>query len=419
MDEETNPPSTNNSNKKNATKKLTCGSKKSLLRRMVWLFIILALTAVLLYFLSTSVISYYNYESVTTSSTTDLENETLPAITMCLATGLDFSLLQFYGYDLGKAILDEFNTGNMKLNGSTEIGKLVQNATWFDMLFGSIKTELHGCVHQGKECAKELTPSYHYINYFPCTTFHSKNYIDKYGPIKASRAGFKFGVWIKFWTDFYWNNPMFIEVHDPYKPPNMLSAIKFSTGYSLSLAVTKEETRLLGPPYSKCMTKEEAQKSQTEVSHHSPYNQNECIIEQAKQSVLETCNCIHGPKNEKESFCSVFDALNCVRNFQEKVNFNVSIGRNCLLECDKVTYSLSWSKYNYGGTGWTEIDLYFDTFESKLYTEIPLIKIEYLFANIGGLVGLFVGISILSIIESIEICFNIIFKKMKIIEQKG
>ena len=59
------------------------------------------------------------------------------------------------------------------------------------------------------------------------------------------------------------------------------------------------------------------------------------------------------------------------------------------------------------------VSVYFDALESTNIEESPQIEFVDLIAGIGGTLGLFLGISVLSLFEFVEIFLEIIFFKMK------
>ena len=88
----------------------------------------------------------------------------------------------------------------------------------------------------------------------------------------------------------------------------------------------------------------------------------------------------------------------------------------CPIECNSISYSITpysrpW-QYNLIG-----VSIYYENFYYTSNTEIPKISSDNLFANIGGILGLFLGASVLSFAELIEMVIYVIvisFKKFQL-----
>ena len=124
--------------------------------------------------------------------------------------------------------------------------------------------------------------------------------------------------------------------------------------------------------------------------------------------------------------CSSFKQNNCTRKVVNEFYLNISlICGNCPLECDSVSYALSTSPAEFPSkTYLTELNnryrnitqtnltnlLAFNVYYSNLkYTELnQLENITFvdLVCSVGGTIGLFIGSSILSFGEIIEMCIT-------------
>lgn len=83
----------------------------------------------------------------------------------------------------------------------------------------------------------------------------------------------------------------------------------------------------------------------------------------------------------------------------------------CPLECE--SNGLSIEKYSTNSIGSTKIRVYLDDLQYTIISQDPKTYLFELIANIGGVLGLFLGISFLSFIEILEIILEIIFILMK------
>ena len=121
-------------------------------------------------------------------------------------------------------------------------------------------------------------------------------------------------------------------------------------------------------------------------------------------------------------------------NLFKKSNVDDSCSTLCPLECDSVEYNLLVSSANYPSfSSYLVYGKYFEnmTFEelqkksiaiSIFYSDLSYIYIGEsvktlvidLFSNIGGTLGLFVGVSMLSLIEIVEILIEVVFIRFNV-----
>ena len=84
----------------------------------------------------------------------------------------------------------------------------------------------------------------------------------------------------------------------------------------------------------------------------------------------------------------------------------------CPLECESKTYSVS---YNFARREpYTTIVVYYRTLKYTLVSQEPKMRQFDLVSNVGGIFGLFIGISFVTLFEIFEILFEILcitFKK--------
>ncbi len=82
----------------------------------------------------------------------------------------------------------------------------------------------------------------------------------------------------------------------------------------------------------------------------------------------------------------------------------------CPLECDSMTFSYSISANNHKlfSDNYTEIYVYYKTLKYTSIIQQAKTKPEQLISNLGGYLGLFVGLSFVSLFEITEIIIEII-----------
>ena len=177
--------------------------------------------------------------------------------------------------------------------------------------------------------------------------------------------------------------------------------------------------------------------------NHVEYRQKDCFELCLQKMIIDTCGCfytwlpIYG---NTSSPCFNIDQFICLAyKFNESTSEIESLCKDsCPLECSYVNYELSMSslvyptkeffhslKYNsseYTLNKYRQTHLGLDIFfPIKQYTEIretPKTTFPDLISNIGGALGVFLGLSIFSFIELFEVIFQIllILSRRKILE---
>ena len=142
--------------------------------------------------------------------------------------------------------------------------------------------------------------------------------------------------------------------------------------------------------------------------------------------------------------CDEDTEMECVNEQFESFNddFNVKCNEMCPLECEKMIFSTVYSQLNqfsrerasiYVKNPLVEVkfnelsnvtyekllrsvvrfNVFYDSLSLIEVTEKPNFTTVDLISNMGGTFGLFLGISVLSLLEIVEFCFEIVISKVK------
>ena len=216
-----------------------------------------------------------------------------------------------------------------------------------------------------------------------------------------------------------------------------------STGIETDIAINRLYTSLKPKPFSDCIELDKIDSFDSDLYRHifksnKTYRQNDCFELCLQKNIIKTCKC----------YISSFDKLNgnipCLNNEQldcqnkvyEKLFVEgkviIECNQYCPLECYSISYELTSSFSSYPTRNYAKKSLLNNTIitskfqnetltydllkESVLSLNIYYDKLTYtgitkdaktelidLISNIGGLLGLFLGISFLSFVEIIEI----------------
>jgi hypothetical protein len=231
--------------------------------------------------------------------------------------------------------------------------------------------------------------------------------------------------------------------------------ITYSTGISVpagtvaNIGLSKTVTKNLPYPYSSCQDAAQVDTLLSrEMKRHGyvQYTRDVCIVFCQQKLIIDRVCCYdarfpailnaHQPCLTREQYSKASDII-------DFADFSDECSSYCPFECETITHTASIS---YGALSWIcigQIDVdyinsiyglnysscedYENTFaivdyyfEELKYTQIsasPAMLLGDLIANIGGTLGLFVGVSVLSFVEILELGINIIllyYKKQKV-----
>jgi len=235
----------------------------------------------------------------------------------------------------------------------------------------------------------------------------------------------------------------------------IMDGIRLPGGDSTSVSVMRSFKSFYPQPYSNCLidnlTKVKFQSDLFDLIHKTAYRYTQpmCFMQCLQRTLILECNCTYSAIISlfpNASMCFKQNEIDCINNvFFGKVNQNdFFFQENCLPECplecysDKFNVLLSSSelipKYyldylNSSSTNLfsdfltTKIDAdtarksfsHFSIFYNELSYEIsnesPQLSLITLFANMGGYLGLFLGMSVFSLFEPVQLIIEILYMK--------
>ena len=224
---------------------------------------------------------------------------------------------------------------------------------------------------------------------------------------------------------------------------NGLSSIRVSPGLDTFIGLSREFRVSLPRPYSNCESSNFDSDLYRLIQQSSyDYSREFCFKQCTQMLLIRDCNCTFS------IFSSLFDSIKCesLERIACAVNYysNVYLEGNylqdfcqpkCPLECNstKFTYSLSFNELNVlsyvdliqsnfsfdfvkrqvdGQTAKSSIvslNVYYDSLAYTVLAESPQMDVISLVANIGGNLGLFLGVSLFSLGEILTTLFEIYY----------
>jgi hypothetical protein len=260
-------------------------------------------------------------------------------------------------------------------------------------------------------------------------------------------------------TKFDYKSGIYLVVHNQSTLPFTLdSGINIPTGFETYISVNRDFTTKLDKPYSDCLKELKSDNTYAKKLFGyfndlgvTYYDQNFCYTLCYQDKLINKCNCcdISTPSILNATYCANDDELECLEKFDTV--FTVADLKNvcdsaCPQQCNSVEYNLGVSMATYPSLSYlksiqgtylanedgTPSSFFFPqdvddanllefarigflklilNYENLYYTSVddsPKITSESLFGNLGGQLGLFIGLSILSFIEILELLIEFI-----------
>jgi len=335
-------------------------------------------SALCLYMVSSSVIDFYNYDIITSIKVVHKSELYFPAVTICPQYLNNTKNLHFLNF--------EFDKNNLKDSNYVE-----------NLILSGRNIYLDNCL-----------------------SFNIKKLISKQKIKKSKISGYEGGLKIDLFLDPVEKETAFwVFVHENTIKP-IYYEVNFTPNLNKMNAVTIEKTvqNSLGTPYSDCISIKEIDSFDSDLVREAlktgyPYRQKDCY---------ELCY---------HKYCS-----NC--NDSEFFDLNAVCSKHCPLECETTLFKTylsteNHSKFLYANNkdkykesivkqfnltnltddeflkGLTTIFVYFQELKYTEIVQIPKTTTVDLWSSIGGTLGLFLGVSVISFFELMDILLEFYF----------
>lgn len=401
----------------------------SLTLKIFWVLFTLAATGLCAYLIAQNIMGFYDYD-VTTKIRTKYElNFTFPSVTVC---NLNFFTTE-YAYEflnqsfektleIDLAIKNAENLTELQKYGDS-LEKLVISFSYLDTITDIWRKE-------------DYFTYFFHPSFGNCYTFNSNkgNNNSLKNPLNSLKSGFISGLQIDLNISFYPNLSLslygaMVFVHEFGSSPLSVDGIAIFPEQMTLVALQRTRSKQLPKPYSDC---EETDNFESDLVNdikkmNYKYTQKLCFSLCLHRLMLQNCSCYstdYSLFTEGEP-CVEFDKMICVMVFYFSfVKYNYLIEKcrpNCPLECETITYTKTISTHINGYK--TLVKIYFENFAITEIDESAVTTVEVLLSNIGGIAGLFLGISVLSFIEIpavlIDIILFILKNENKVIDEKS
>ena len=244
-----------------------------------------------------------------------------------------------------------------------------------------------------------------------------------------------------------------------YLTDHMTYGIRISTGLHTDIIVERSFKFMLPRPYSNCEIDSDSSKT-TYVSDiynmiaqsKYEYTQQLCLSQCYQKLMIDECNCTDTLLSLYDvNVCATDEETNCV----DETLFDIYLRSEyiervcmplCPLQCNTTEYKTRLASHRLKGDLYakyigenqnlsadfvsetidartaresvTSVNIFYDSLSYTASTESPQLDIVGLLASIGGNLGLFLGMSLLSVCELLEIFFEIYLLKNSTVKRR-
>jgi hypothetical protein len=289
---------------------------------------------------------------------------------------------------------------------------------------------------------------YNDSSYGKCYRFNSgKNKKNEIIPIKKSKkSGFDDGFQLKFYSNSTHDYGRFvILIHNHTQMPRTI----YNKGYYISsgnynyFILKRILDKKLEQPYDACLDdRSKFEYNQTVIEYfkknNHDYTQKECIniCRNLKYNHTNTCGCYLDSLEDEIYMQCYINADNltlreCVDTFMSSFDVGLCYLEYCPLECDSFEYDITFytesilsagnispenkdffkdfKTYENVSKTFFSINVYYQDLKYTLISQQPKIELFGLISNLGGILGLFIGFSFISLLEIIEVLAELIY----------
>ena len=388
------------------------GGNSTYLKRFVWLVIFLASFSGLLAIFVNRAQRLQSRPVSTALEYNQASSLSFPAVTVCNQNPLKVTYLEREG------LLDFFNCWIGRLNNTVStcapfLPQMAAQRSLVDILTDGGQTEeefLELCFFHNDTCkGRGISVRPVFVNSRLCYTVNS----DRSTPLSTTNPQQALNLFLNLnnsaFSDLATDFGASVIIHSPGTPPRLELAIRVPAGFMAFITLSVQEQRLLEPLYGKCTPFRKLE------YYPGIYNVPACIRNEEFRRVAEGCQCLHpeAPPGQNPSGlpeCNL-SQLDCVAVYSD--TSDVPINTLCPIVCNTVLYQPAVSytvtpefrapapddNVSAASFGNSKVQIQFGSFQTLVITENAAYELGDFFSDIGGNMGLFLGASIISLLE--------------------
>ncbi|XDB50170.1 hypothetical protein AB1E18_003740 [Capra hircus] len=423
------------------------------LKRALWALCFLGSLAVLLCVCTERVQYYFHYHHVTKLDEVAASQLTFPAVTLCNLNEFRFSQVSkndlYHAGELLALLNNRYEIPDTQMADEKQLEILQDKANFrsfkpkpfnmrefYDRAGHDIRDMLLSCHFRGEVCSAEDFKVV-FTRYGKCYTFNSGR--DGRPRLKTMKGGTGNGleIMLDIQQDEYlpvWGETdetsfeagIKVQIHSQDEPP-FIDQLGFGVAPGFQTFVACQEQRLiyLPPPWGTC-------KAVTmDLDFFDSYSITACRIDCETRYLVENCNCrmVHMPGDAP--YCTPEQYKECA---DPALDFLVEKDQEycvCEMPCNLTRYGKELSmvkipskasakylakKFNkseqYIGENILVLDIFFEVLNYETIEQKKAYEIAGLLGDIGGQMGLFIGASILTVLELFDYAYEVIKHKL-------
>lgn len=441
--------------------------------RIMWIFFFLISNGCCFYIIVINVINFFNYEVVTSIKLVEKDSIPFPAVTVCNANpfvteeGLKYVENLLQENNISDRILESIYKENSSFLYFTYVRYLStllskgNSAEFLKKLSFPYEQMFLSCLYNFQPCDRNDWYWFYDLNYGNCFRFNTgKDSKGKSNEIKHSFFAGKYnGLMVELFVGIPENENTLsistgahIYIDDNLFKPQLGYGLGVAPGESTNLAIERIVNYQLSKPYSECIKNVysldsfDSEVYKRVIRSNSIYRQSDCYDAFYISEIYKKCNCepiFNSFDVEFNKSCKTFEKLECMGKVSLEIqssDLKNEIKSSCPLECDSVSFRVSKSENRYPSESYGNFllkndrlkslfenrsnfsseelgknilaaNLYYEYLKQTEISQKASITWDGLVGIIGGTLGLFLGISVLSFAEFIDLFFQIIFKK--------
>ena len=300
------------------------------------------------------------------------------------------------------------------------------------------------CIYNENACHSQDFSWFYDINFGNCYKFNSG--YDSSGDVvpllESKKAGAKNGLRLIFlfgessnnYSDIL-NDGLRIMVHNSTAKTPLLQGVDVGLSKFTNIAVQRVFNYKSSYPYSSCidLTSYDSYYYKLLTKNNLTYQQTDCFDLCLQHEIIKKCDCydLNYAELRKVKSCVDKEEIKCAFKVYNEF-FDRGINEDCLkmcpLECERVSYQLTLSSSNFPSfssyliyknitnlsyevvrENSLAVNIYYQDLGYTRISETPTMIIQDLLSQIGGTLGLFIGFSLLSLIELLELMLELMF----------
>ena len=400
---------------------------KSIIRRLFWLIIVLTAAGGCLYNISDRIRFLISEPTSTTISITRKTTLTFPAVTVCNLNSLRFGVLEERNLTdlIQTAIFLVTEADAQSCEDEESQSDNLSRITYEELIMQArykVEELIGECFFAGESCGN-VTEVFEpvFTNLGICYTFNSA----KIQPLLQSRGtGQRQGLQLVVNVNqSEYATPtdagVKVAIHTQSEPPLPDDqGIGVPTGRNSFISI--KERSILDKTGQSCKSPDDLSNLNFLQGEYDTYSESACLVDCVHSSIADNCECISARSFYSPDTARYSQLPNCTL---EKVcclvNELISPNEcNCPAACSSISYetTVSYSYFpaeymsegfasligvpvNFFSTNLLHISVYFETLNVESQTTSSAYSFVALLSDIGGQLGLFLGVSVISIME--------------------